>query len=70
MWFLASCDHVRERLSAFEDGELGIFERLRVRAHLSMCRACARVYRGLLTTLVALETLRHDTSEQASERTH
>lgn len=60
MWFLASCEHVQERLSDLEDGELGRLDALRVRGHLAMCRACARVRRGLRATRDALETLRDD----------
>lgn len=60
MWFLASCEQVRERLSALDEGDLGTVERLRVRGHLAMCRVCARVLRGLRTTRVALGTLRDD----------
>jgi predicted anti-sigma-YlaC factor YlaD len=60
VWFLASCEHVQERLSALDDGELGRIESLRVRGHLAMCRACARVRRGLRVTRDALELLRDD----------
>ncbi|MBL8693313.1 MAG: zf-HC2 domain-containing protein [Planctomycetes bacterium] len=34
------CSHVRSRLSAFHDGELGRSEAEEVRAHLMDCRAC------------------------------
>ncbi len=60
MWFLASCEHVRERLSALDEGDLRPFERMRVRSHLAMCRVCARVRRGLRVTREALGTLRDD----------
>jgi anti-sigma factor RsiW len=60
MWFLASCEHVRERLSALEDGELGTLERMRIQGHLAICRACARVQRGLRATRDALALLRDD----------
>ncbi len=60
MWFLASCEHVEDRLSALDEGDLGVFERARVRGHLAMCRACGRVVRGLRATRRALESLRDD----------
>ncbi len=60
MWFLASCEHVRERLSALDEGDLGLVERLRLRGHLAMCRVCARVQRGLRATRSALADLRGD----------
>ncbi len=60
MWFLASCEHVEDRLSALDDGDLGMFERVRVRSHLAICRACSHVLRGLRATRLALESLRND----------
>lgn len=60
MWFLASCEHVQDRLSALADGELGGVERLRVRGHLAVCRTCAAVARGLARTRAALSGLRDD----------
>ncbi len=60
MWFLASCEQVRERLSALDEGDLGTVERIRVRGHLAMCRVCACVLRGLRVTREALGTLRDD----------
>lgn len=62
MWFLASCEHVHERLSALDEGDLGLVERLRLRGHLAMCRACARIQRGLRTTRTALADLRQDSA--------
>ncbi len=34
------CSDVAERASALVDGELGGWDRLKVRAHLAMCGAC------------------------------
>ncbi len=62
MWFLASCEHVHERLSALEEGDLGLAERLRLRGHLAMCRACVRVQRGLRATRSVLADLRDDSA--------
>ncbi len=60
MWFLASCEHVQDRLSDLADGELHGIERIRLRGHLVMCRACGGVARGLAATRAALGTLRDE----------
>lgn len=35
-----SCREVAERASLLVDGELGLLQRLKMRMHLAMCRAC------------------------------
>lgn len=60
IWFLASCEHVKDQLSALDEGELGVIERARIRGHLAMCRACKRVLRDLRATGRALASLRDD----------
>lgn len=60
IWFLASCEHVEDQLSALDEDELGVIERARIRGHLAMCRACKRVLRDLRATGRALASLRDD----------
>ncbi len=62
MWLFAHCEHVQEQLSALDEGDLGILERLRIRSHLAMCRTCAPIYKGLRATREALTYLRDDTA--------
>ena len=40
---MPSCKEVSEILSERLDGRLGLMERLGLRLHLAMCKACARV---------------------------
>ena len=62
MWVFAHCEHVREQLSALDEGDLGVLERLRIRGHLAMCRTCASISKGLRATRDALTYLRDDTA--------
>ena len=62
MWLFAHCKHVQERLSALDEGDLGVLERLRIRSHLAMCHTCAPIHNGLRATRQALTYLRDDTA--------
>jgi len=52
---------------AFRDGELGPWQRLRIRLHLSMCNGCSRFMGQMRTTrsLVVAETEVADTGDDA-----
>lgn len=37
---MLSCKEVADRSSALIDGELGVFDRLKMRLHMAMCKGC------------------------------
>ena len=39
---MMTCKHVTERASDLIDGNLGLWETLRIRLHLAICRGCER----------------------------
>lgn len=52
-----TCEGVRERLSAYIDGELSEIERRQVERHLGRCVACAEEERFLRQTVALLRSL-------------
>jgi predicted anti-sigma-YlaC factor YlaD len=54
---MMSCRDVTARASAYLDGDLGRWERLRLQAHLAICAGCRRYLRQLATTLAVLRRL-------------
>lgn len=66
-----SCADVRERLSAFRDGEMPIDEQRVVRTHLSSCPTCAEDATALDSVGVLLRaSVRRRTSEQQDDLSH
>ena len=47
---MMTCRDLSHQADAFLDGELGLWQRLRIRLHLSMCNGCARFMGQLRAT--------------------
>jgi anti-sigma factor RsiW len=47
---METCRHIRTKLSAYQDRELGPAEKDAVKAHLRTCEACREKYEALLQT--------------------
>ena len=64
---MLTCRDLSHQADAFLDGELGLWQRLRIRLHLSMCNGCARFMGQMRTTrsLVVAEASVADTGEDA-----
>ncbi len=54
---MLSCRNATERASAYLDGDLGRWERLRLQAHLAICKGCRRYLDQLRTTIAVLRHL-------------
>lgn len=54
---MLSCKELVAHSSDFLDGQLSLRERLRVRAHLAMCRHCRRFIRQMKVTQGVLRAL-------------
>jgi anti-sigma factor RsiW len=54
---MLSCKDVTRRASAYLDGDLGRWERLRLLAHLAICRGCRRYLDQLRITVALLPRL-------------
>ena len=63
-----ACDEVRERLSAWLDGELAAEERQQVAAHLEVCPGCQEEMAVLSRLDAALGTLEVPLPAQLSQR--
>ncbi len=50
---MLSCRQIAHQADAFLDGELSFWQKLQVRLHLSMCKACAR-FMGQMRVMRAL----------------
>ncbi|MDX2484536.1 MAG: zf-HC2 domain-containing protein [Pseudodonghicola sp.] len=64
---MLTCRDLSHQADAFLDGELGLWDRLRIRLHLSMCNGCARFMGQMRTTrsLVRAEAVVAETGEDA-----
>ncbi len=47
---MLTCRDLSHQADAFLDGELGLWKRLRIRLHLSMCEGCSRFMDQMRTT--------------------
>lgn len=47
---MLTCRELSHQADAFLDGELGLWKRLRIHLHLSMCNGCARFMGQMRTT--------------------
>jgi anti-sigma factor RsiW len=54
---MKTCQSVRKKLSAYQDGELGSAEKNTVEAHLLACEACRKEHEALLRTYRMLRCL-------------
>jgi anti-sigma factor RsiW len=63
---MLSCKDVTRRASAYLDGDLGSWERLRLRAHLAICKGCRRYLDQLRTTVALLRRLPGPQAEGAA----
>lgn len=64
---MLTCRDLSHQADAFLDGELGLWKRLRIRLHLSMCNGCARFMAQMRSTrsLIRAEATVADTGEDA-----
>jgi hypothetical protein len=58
-----SCKEVVELLVAREDRSLGLIDRVALRVHLAMCKACPRFERQMLTMRNGMRQWRNYTDE-------
>jgi len=54
---MLSCKEVADRSSALIDGELGLWQSLRMRLHLAMCHGCAHFLAQMRATRALTEAL-------------
>jgi anti-sigma factor RsiW len=54
---MLSCKDVTRRASAYLDGDLGRWDRLRLLAHLAICKGCRRYLDQLRMTIALLPRL-------------
>ncbi|MGQ0708914.1 MAG: zf-HC2 domain-containing protein [Rhodoferax sp.] len=65
-WLKRSCKQVTALLVAQEDRALPWLERLALRLHLSVCKACPRFQRQMLTMRHAMGQWRHYSESDTS----
>lgn len=65
---IPTCEHVREVLQAFLDGELGARDEERVRAHLALCEMCSIEEEVFLEVKARLAALRPAADDAALAR--
>jgi anti-sigma factor RsiW len=54
---MKTCQSIRKKLSAYQDGEVGTAERDVIEAHLRICEACRKQHEALLQTYQMLRSL-------------
>ena len=54
---MKTCQSIRKKLSAYQDGEVGTAERDFIKAHLLTCEACTKQHETLLRTYQMLRSL-------------
>ena len=54
---MKTCESIRKKLSAYQDGEVGTAERDVIKAHLRTCKACTKQHEALLRTYQMLRSL-------------
>lgn len=62
---MLSCKDVSERASRWLDREMGLWERLQLRAHLAICVHCRRYLAQLKAAVAALRFLPEETPDNA-----
>jgi len=69
---MLTCRDLSHQADAFLDGELGLWQRLRIRQHLSMCNGCAQFMGQMRTTrsLILAEANAADVGERRPDRQH
>ena len=63
---MLKCKHVVEQASSYVDGEMGLFQRLRFRWHLAMCKHCQQFVTNFSRGIEMIKRLPRDevTQEQ------
>jgi len=64
---MLTCRDLSHQADAYLDGEVGLWKRLRIRLHLSMCDGCSRFIGQMRSTrsLVSVEADAPETGEDA-----
>jgi len=63
-----TCQQVTERASELIDGNLGLVERVALRAHIAICRNCQVYLAQLRRTIDALRGLEEPITEDEADR--
>ena len=56
MTLMLSCKDVSERASAMIDGELSVWDTMRMRLHLAMCKGCSTFMTQMRATKAMIDT--------------